>query len=527
MFILSMLQNEFFLRKVVMQKILVVDFGSQYNQLIVRRIREIGVYSELIAPDFKLSDIQAMIDSGELKGIILSGGPDVITNDDALKCDEGIFDLSIPVLGICYGMQFMSDHYGQSVLESEVKEYGLGNVLVDDASGILKGLDKEQTVWMSHGYHVELDDNTLVAQAHSDNDILAVIKHADKQQYGIQFHPEVTNTVNGLTMLTNFVDICGVEKTWSMKNYLNQLQKDVKGQVQDEHVILGLSGGVDSTVVAALLAKAIPGQVTCIIVNHGLMRKNEIEQVLDLIKTLDLNLVVVDAKELFLSELKDISDPETKRKIIGKLFIDTFEAEKKKLASAKFLAQGTLYTDIVESGTAHAQTIKSHHNVGGLPEDLEFELVEPLKWLFKDEVRLLGAELGLPDTIVHRQPFPGPGLAIRIMGDITEEKLFILRESDQILRDLVKKHNLDREIWQYFTVLTGVQTVGVKGDERSYEYVLAIRAISSIDGMTAKFYPIPYDILTEISTTITNNVRNINRVVYDITSKPPATIEWE
>ncbi len=510
-----------------MQKILVVDFGSQYNQLIVRRIRELGVYSELISPNFDINDIKKQIDDNELKGIILSGGPDVITLDGALKCSEEVFELEIPVLGICYGMQFMSDYYGESVVKSDVKEYGLGSVVINEFQGITKGLDKKETVWMSHGYHVELDKEILKPIAYSDNDILAIVKHETKQQYGIQFHPEVTNTINGMKMLNNFIEICGCRADWSMKNYLNSLIEDIKAQVGNKQVILGLSGGVDSTVVAALLSKAIPNQVTCIIVDHGLMRKNEIEDVLKLMETLDLNLVVSDAREAFLSELKGVSDPEKKRKIIGKLFIETFDLEKAKLDNIEFLAQGTLYTDIVESGTAHAQTIKSHHNVGGLPEDLEFELIEPLKWLFKDEVRVLGRELGLDEAIVERQPFPGPGLAIRIMGDVNEEKLEIVRESDAILRQIIKKHDLNKEIWQYFTVLTNVQTVGVKGDERSYEYVLAIRAITSIDGMTAKYYEMDYSILTEISSAITNNVSNINRVVYDITSKPPSTIEWE
>ncbi len=510
-----------------MQKILVVDFGSQYNQLIVRRIRELGVYSELISPSFDIEQINTQINSGDLKGIILSGGPDVITQDGALKCDERIFELNIPILGICYGMQFMADYYKHDVVESELKEFGSGDVLVSKFDSITNNLNESEPVWMSHGYHVELTNDSLKELGTSTNGILSIVKHKTKEQFGVQFHPEVTNTINGNTILKNFIDLTGCETTWSMKNYLEQLKNEVVNQVGNDQVILGLSGGVDSTVVAALLAKAIPGKVTCIIVDHGLMRKGEIEEVLDLMSTLDLNLVVVDAKERFLNELKDVSDPETKRKIIGKLFIDTFDLEKQKLKDVKFLAQGTLYTDIVESGTAHAQTIKSHHNVGGLPEDLEFELIEPLKWLFKDEVRELGRELNLPESIVTRQPFPGPGLAIRIMGSVDEDKLFILRESDFILRDIIKKHGLDKKIWQYFTVLTGVQTVGVKGDERSYEYVLAIRAISSIDGMTAKYYPIDYDILTEISTEITNRVRNINRVVYDITSKPPSTIEWE
>lgn len=510
-----------------MERILVVDFGSQYNQLIVRRIRELGVYSELITPNFDINTLKEDIKNGELQGIILSGGPDVITETGALKCDEEIFELDIPILGICYGMQFMANYYNHDVVASDHKEFGSGQVNVIKKAAITTGLSDLENVWMSHGYHVELTNDSLISMGESTNNILSIVAHNQKKQYGVQFHPEVTNTDNGKTILKNFINICGCETNWSMKHYLQQLKNQVIEQVGDDHVILGLSGGVDSTVVASLLAKAIPNQVTCVIVDHGLMRKGEIEEILDLMSGLDLNLIVVDAKKVFLDALKDIVEPEQKRKIIGKLFIDIFEQEKAKLSGIKYLAQGTLYTDIVESGTAHAQTIKSHHNVGGLPDDLDFELIEPLKWLFKDEVRELGRELGLKESIVTRQPFPGPGLAIRIMGSVDEQKLIILRESDFILRDIIKKHGLDKHIWQYFTVLTGVQTVGVKGDERSYEYVLAIRAISSIDGMTAKFYPIDYEILTEISTEITNRVRNINRVVYDITSKPPATIEWE
>lgn len=510
-----------------MEKVLVVDFGSQYNQLIVRRIRELGVYSELISPDFNITAIEKMIENGELKGLVLSGGPDVITESGALRCDDKIFELDIPILGICYGMQFMANYYGNNVVKSDIKEYGIGQILIDENSLIVQGLNDTEKVWMSHGYHVELINDNLKLLSKSNNEITAIIEHKSKKQYGLQFHPEVTHTENGNKILENFLDVCEVSKTWTMDNYIAELKTQISNQVKKDEVILALSGGVDSTVVAALLAETIPNQVTCIIVDHGLLRENEITEIVELLKPLPLNLKVVDAQDLFLKELATITDPEQKRKIIGKLFIDVFDSEKQKLKSAKFLAQGTLYTDIIESGTHNAQTIKSHHNVGGLPEEMDFELIEPLKWLFKDEVRKLGLSLKLPENVVYRQPFPGPGLAIRIIGDITKEKLRILRKADYIFREEIKNYNLDRDIWQYFAVLTNIQTVGVKGDERSYEYVLALRGVASIDGMSADYYPIPYEILSVISSRITNEVRGINRVVYDITSKPPATIEWE
>lgn len=506
--------------------VIVVDFGSQYNQLIVRKVRELNVSSELVTCEF-LNDAIENGTVNDYQAIIFSGGPNVVTDADALKVNPKLFDLNIPILGVCYGMQLISKHYGCDLVEGEVKEYGAQNINITDFSSIFEDLNTNEDVWMSHGYEVKNVSDKIEVLAKTKDDVIASVKVKDKQIYGVQFHLEVTDTINGIKMLDNFLSLANVSRDYTMANFLEIESKKIKEIVGDSGVILGLSGGVDSTVVAALLARAIPGQTKCILVDHGLMRKDEINLVVSSLKDLPLDIKVVDAKELFLSKLEGVDDPEKKRKIIGNLFVEVFDKEKSAINDAKFLAQGTLYTDVIESGTNTAQTIKSHHNVGGLPEEMDFELLEPLNKLFKDEVRKLGLELGLSDELVYRQPFPGPGLAIRVMGDITEEKLEVVRESDYIFREILKKHNLYKDIWQSFTVLTNTKTVGVKGDERSYEYVLALRAITSIDGMTARAAMIPMEVLVEASTEITNRVRKINRVVYDITNKPPSTIEWE
>ncbi len=507
-------------------RVIVVDFGSQYNQLIVRKVRELNVSSELVTCDF-LNKAIADGSVSNYDAIIFSGGPNIVTDEGALKVDTKLFDMDIPILGVCYGMQLIGEHFGSDLEEGIVKEYGAQTINITCKENIFKDLADTEDVWMSHGYEVTNVSDKLEVVATSGDDVIASIKVKDKQIYGVQFHLEVTDTINGMTMLSNFLDLANVPRDYTMASFIEMETKKIQETVGDKGVILGLSGGVDSTVVAALLAKAIPGQTKCILVDHGLMRKNEVEMVVDSLKDLPIDIKVVDAKELFLSSLAGVDDPEKKRKIIGNLFVEVFDREKSEINDAKFLAQGTLYTDVIESGTDTAETIKSHHNVGGLPEEMDFELLEPLNTLFKDEVRKLGLELGLSHDLVYRQPFPGPGLAIRVMGDITDEKLEVVRESDYIFREILKRHDLYKDIWQSFTVLTNTKTVGVKGDERSYEYVLALRAITSIDGMTARAAMIPMEVLVEASTEITNKVRKINRVVYDITNKPPSTIEWE
>lgn len=507
-------------------KIVVLDFGSQYNQLIARRIREFGVYSELRSHTITAEQIRAIPD---VKGIVFSGGPKSVYEEGAFACDPEIFQLGLPILGICYGMQLTCLHFGGKIEKGTTKEYGKMPITVLDDCALFKNLPTTQDVWMSHGDYVSEIPQDFILAAKSGNGLPAAIYNKSQNIYLVQFHPEVRHSVYGNAILANFVfDICQASKNWTMGSYIDlQIQK-IREQVSDKKVLCGLSGGVDSTVVAVLIHKAIGNQLTCMFIDHGMLRKNEGDEVMNMCQNLfGINVVRIDAKERFLQKLDGVSEPEKKRKIIGNEFVYCFDEESKKLGNFDFLAQGTLYTDVIESGTKTAQTIKSHHNVGGLPKDMKFKLVEPLNILFKDEARALGEALGIPHSIVWRQPFPGPGLAIRIIGNITEEKLHIVRESNAILREEIAKAGLDKEIWQYFTVLTNIKSVGVMGDGRTYDYAVGIRAVTSIDGMTADWARIPYEVLDVISRRIVNEVKGVNRIIYDITSKPPATIEWE
>lgn len=507
------------------EMIVVLDFGGQYNQLIARRIRDLGVYSELLPYNTPVERLRAIAP----KGIVFSGGPSSVYAENAPHIDPAVYDIGVPIFGICYGMQLMAHQLGGKVERAEKREYGKADVDFAEHSALTKGLDAKQTVWMSHGDHVTQLPEGFMVDASTEHAPIAGFANTDRKMYGVQFHPEVRHSVHGNEMLHNFLyEICGCEGNWSMETFIEDTIRDIRAQVGDSKVLCALSGGVDSSVVAMLIHKAVGDQLTCMFIDHGLLRKGEAESVMEtFVGKFDMKVVKIDARERFLSKLAGVDDPEKKRKIIGNEFIYVFDEESTKFDDFKFLAQGTLYTDIVESGTATAQTIKSHHNVGGLPEDMKFELVEPLKTLFKDEVRKVGEECGLPKEIVWRQPFPGPGLAIRVLGEVTEDKLKIVRDSDFILRDEIAKAGLDREIWQYFTALPNMRSVGVMGDARTYSYTVGIRAVTSIDGMTADWARIPWDILEKISVRIVNEVENVNRVVYDITSKPPATIEWE
>ncbi len=509
-----------------LEKIIVLDYGSQYNQLITRRIRELHVYSELLSHKKTAEEIQAL---GNVKGIILSGGPHSVYNEDSFKIDPAIYELGIPILGICYGMQLTTDMLGGKVQASDKREYGQHEIEVSNTTdGIFQGLSEREQVLMSHSDQVTEVPAGFTVTAHSPNTPIAAMENTERRIYGVQFHPEVKASLQGDQMLRNFVfNICQASGDWSMENFIDLQIEQIRNHVGDRKVLLGLSGGVDSSVVGVLLQRAIGDQLVCIFVDHGLLRKNEAEHVMSALQQFNLNIIKVDAKDRFFSKLQGVSEPEQKRKIIGNEFIEVFDDEAAKLDGIEFLAQGTLYTDIIESGTETAQTIKSHHNVGGLPEDMAFSLIEPLKTLFKDEVRALGTALGMPESIVWRQPFPGPGLGIRVLGEITPEKVEIVRESDAILREEIALNGLERDVWQYFTVLPDVRSVGVMGDVRTYDYMLGIRAVTSVDGMTSEFARLPWEVLQKISNRIINEVPHVNRIVYDITGKPPATIEWE
>ena len=510
------------------EKILILDFGGQYNQLIARRVRECNVYCE-VRPYNKvtLDEIKAEAP----KGIIFTGGPQSVYGEGAPSVPAEIFGLGIPVLGICYGSQLMAHVLGGRVETCTVSEYGKTETYYDKACPIFAAeeLPERAVSWMSHTDFIAAVPDGFRVAARTANCPCAAMYNEEKRLYAVQFHPEVNHTEHGTSMLDSFLKkVCGCTGDWTMENYAGKAISDIRKKVGSGKVLLALSGGVDSSVLAALLSKAIGSQLTCIFVDHGFMRKNEGDEVEAAFKDWDINFVRVNAKEEFMEKLRGVSDPEVKRKTIGEEFIRVFEAEAKKLGKVDFLAQGTIYPDVIESGAGDAAVIKSHHNVGGLPDYVDFkEIIEPLRMLFKDETRKLGRELGLSDTLVDRQPFPGPGLAVRIMGEITDEKLEILKDADYIFREEIAKAGLDKGIDQYFAVLTENRSVGVMGDFRTYDYTLALRAVETTDFMTAEFSRIPYDTLALCSSRIVNEVKNINRVVYDITTKPPATIEWE
>lgn len=507
------------------EMIIVLDFGGQYNQLIARRVRECGVYCEVKSYKTPIDEIKAK----NPKGIIFTGGPNSVYDENSPHIGKEIFELGVPVLGICYGCQLMAYTLGGKVSSCVTSEYGKTETIYDNSSLLFKELPEKAVSWMSHTDFVSEIPEGFKVTAHTADCPAAAYENAEKKLYAVQFHPEVNHTENGCKMIDSFVkNVCGCVGDWTMGNYAKTAIEDIRNRVGNGKVLLALSGGVDSSVLAALLSKAVGNQLTCIFVDHGFMRKNEGDEVEAAFADWDINFVRVNAKERFMSKLRGVSDPETKRKTIGEEFIRVFEAEAKKIGKVDYLAQGTIYPDIIESGTGDAAVIKSHHNVGGLPDYVDFkEIIEPLRLLFKDEVRALGRELGLSDVLVNRQPFPGPGLAIRIIGEITDEKLEILQDADWIFREEIAKAGLDKSINQFFAVLTNNRSVGVMGDGRTYDYTLALRAVETTDFMTAEFSRIPYEVLAVCSSRIVNEVKSINRVVYDVTTKPPATIEWE
>jgi GMP synthase (glutamine-hydrolysing) len=504
--------------------VVVLDFGGQYNQLIARRVRELSVYSEMVPYDISYEELAAK----QPKAIILTGGPASVHVDGAPVCDERIFEMGIPILGICYGMQLMAHKLGGTVEYSAVREYGRTMLQIED-NPLFKGVENPTEVWMSHGISITRAPEGFEVIAHTPHCPIAGMRNSSKRFYGVQFHPEVKHTLKGQRILANFLfEICGLKGDWNLSDFIEDTVQQIRHKVGDRKVLCALSGGVDSSVAATLVNQAVGTQLTCVYVDNGLMRKNESQQVIETFRDhLGMNLIFVDAGERFLAKLAGVADPERKRKIIGEEFIRVFEEEARKLGQVDFLVQGTIYPDIVESGTKTAQTIKSHHNVGGLPKDMKFSLIEPLRLLFKDEVRVIGEKLGIPHEIVWRQPFPGPGLGVRVLEEVTAEKVRMLQEADYIVREEISRAGLDNEIWQYFAVLPPIRSVGVMGDERTYAHPVIIRAVTSDDAMTADWAHIPYEVLDIMARRIVNEVKGINRVAYDITSKPPGTIEWE
>ena len=508
--------------------IIIIDFGSQFNQLIARRVRENRVYCQIEPPTITAEQLRSL----SPEGIVLSGGPASIYEKDSPRVDENIFTLGVPILGICYGMHFMVDTLGGNVKQAKKREYGFASLKSRYAKGLFSGIEKETVTWMSHGDSIQSLPKGFTITASTANTKVAATAHSRKKFFGVQFHPEVAHTARGTKIINNFLfEICGCKPSWTMKSFAKDAIEQIREEVGHKKVILGLSGGVDSSVTALLLHQAIGKNLTCIFVDNGLLRKDEAVQLKEKLKShLKINIRFVRSASRFIKALHKVSDPERKRKIIGKIFMDVFEAEAMKIRHADFLAQGTLYPDIIESQSAFGgptSVIKSHHNVGGLPKKMKLRLVEPLKYLFKDEVRKLGKTLGLDDDLIWRQPFPGPGLAIRVIGEITKKRLDVLREVDAVLQEEIRSAGYYRKLWQSFAVLLPIKSVGIMGDGRTYENIVAIRAVSSKDAMTADWAKLPHQLLGKISNRIINEVRGVNRVVYDISSKPPSTIEWE